>query len=82
MRRAETMRAKNNNETPRTLLEFDYLLGINDEARQGALRFSIAPQNTDFLAKKSTSAIPILMDLPKLLSASERFQRIMKTPMI
>ena len=40
MRRAETIRAKNENITPTTLCERDYLLNVNDEARQGALRFS------------------------------------------
>jgi hypothetical protein len=33
MRRKESLRAKNQNKQPRTLLEFDYLLGVNDEAR-------------------------------------------------
>ncbi len=39
MRRGESARAKAANEAPRTLMEADYLLGVNDEARQGALRF-------------------------------------------
>ena len=44
MRRAEAVRARNQNTLPSTLFEIDYLLGVSDEARQGALRFS-APQN-------------------------------------
>jgi len=40
MRRAESKRAKSEKETARTLTEVDYLLGVNDELRQGALRFS------------------------------------------
>ena len=40
MRRAELARARAANESPRTLSELDYLLRVNDEARQGALRFS------------------------------------------
>jgi len=54
MRRAETQRARANNETPCTLTEIDYLLGVNDEVRAGALRFSdnaegpyLSPQNSD-----------------------------------
>lgn len=72
MRRNESIRAKNNNETPRTLTEIDYLLGVGDEARQGALRFS---EKTDrpYLAIKTKNSIPPLIALPKLLSASEHF---------
>ncbi len=73
MRRAETARAKSENTAPTTLFEIDYLLGVNDEARQGALRFSIAPLETLFLKPKDKSAIPPLVYLPKLLSATERF---------
>ena len=40
MRRAELARARTANESPHTLSELDYLLRVNDEARQGALRFS------------------------------------------
>jgi serine/threonine-protein kinase HipA len=73
MRRAEIARAKNENTTPRTLLEVDYLLGVNDEARQGALRFSLESDENIFLAPKDKTAIPPLVYLPKLLSATERF---------
>ena len=40
MRRAERRRAERASETPRTLWEIDYLLMVDDEARQGALRFA------------------------------------------
>jgi len=73
MRRAEMIRAKSDNKTPRTLLEVDYLLGVSDEVRQGALRFSIRPDETIFLAPKDKTAIPPLVKLPGLLSASEHF---------
>jgi serine/threonine-protein kinase HipA len=72
MRRAESARAKAVNEAPRTLLEADYLLGVNDEARQGALRFSLNPDGP-FLATKGKTSIPPLIDLPRLLSAAERY---------
>lgn len=72
MRRAESARAKAANEVPRTLLEADYLLGVNDEARQGALRFSLNPDGP-FLAPKDKTCIPPLVDLPRLLSATERY---------
>ncbi len=73
MRRAETVRAKRDNTNPRTLFEVDYLLGVNNEARQGALRFSIEPFDGVFLKPKDESAIPPLLSLPQLLSATERF---------
>ena len=40
MRRAERRRAERERRTPRTVREIDYLLLVNDEARQGALRFA------------------------------------------
>ena len=73
MRRAETAKAKSKNIAPTTLFEIDYLLGVNDEARQGALRFSMQPDETLFLAPREKASIPPLVDLPKLLSATERF---------
>lgn len=73
MRRAEAQRARGANETPKTLSEADYLLGINDEARQGALRFAEEPGGA-FLAIGDKRSIPPLIDLPRLLSASDRFQ--------
>ena len=74
MRRAENRRARiaASTSTPRTLMEMDYLLGINDEARQGALRFAESPVGP-FLSIAGKGAIPPLIDLPKLLSATERF---------
>ncbi len=73
MRRAESAKAKNSNETPRTLFEMDYLLGVNDEARQGALRFSTKQNEDIFLAPPGQTSIPPLIALPKLLTASEHF---------
>ena len=73
MRRSEASKAKEQNRTPRSLFEIDYLLGVNDEARQGALRFSVAPDESVFLSPKQKTSIPPLVDLPKLLSATERF---------
>lgn len=71
MRRGEII--KNKNQSTHTLTEMDYLLGVNDEARQGALRFSVKPNDTLFLAPKQHNAIPPFLSLSKLLSASERF---------
>jgi serine/threonine-protein kinase HipA len=70
MRRADRRRAKKAGETPRTLREIDYLLMVDDEARQGALRFSRDPSGP-FLASDDAVRIPPLVELPRLLSAAE-----------
>jgi len=72
MRRAEVRRAKSEKETTRTLSEADYLLGVSDELRQGALRFS-EKIDGEFLSPKDKHSIPPLVDLPKLLAASDKF---------
>lgn len=71
MRRAERRRAEEAGETPRTLMEVDYLLMVNDEARQGALRFSME-DGGEFLSDNTTDKIPPLIELPHLLSATEK----------
>lgn len=70
MRRAERRRAEEAGTAPRTLREIDYLLMVNDEARQGALRFARVPGGP-FLAADDASCIPPLVDLPRLLTAAE-----------
>lgn len=70
MRRAERRRAERTGTTPRTLREIDYLLRVNDEARQGALRFAQEPGGP-FLAADDGAPIPPLVELPRLLSAAE-----------
>lgn len=70
MRRAERRRAERAGETPRTLMEIDYLLMVDDEARQGALRFA-REVGGPFLAEHDVARIPPLIDLPRLLSAAE-----------
>ena len=72
MRRAESMRSQAIGEATRTLSEIDYLLGVNDEARQGALRFSLE-EGGEYLASKDKQSIPPLIELPRLISASERY---------
>jgi serine/threonine-protein kinase HipA len=71
MRRAERRRTRGDKQMPRTLKEIDYLLLVDDEARQGALRFAKA-EDGQFLANNKISRIPPLVELSKLLAASER----------
>ena len=70
MRRAERRRSGDEERTPRTLMEIDYLLMVDDEARQGALRFA-EREGGPFLAGPGQRKIPPLIDLPQLLSAAE-----------
>lgn len=71
MRRYENQLAKNENRSPRTLNEIDYLLFVNDTARQGALRFK-TENSEEFQYPGNIKAIPPLIDLTKLLAASEK----------
>jgi len=59
------------NDTGQSLTELDYLLGVNDEIRQGALRFSQVEGK--YLASSDKNSIPPLIKLPELFSASEKF---------
>jgi len=72
MRRMERRRAEREKTTPRTLREIDYLLLVDDEARQGALRFA-EREGGPFLRNEEAKRMPSVMGLPRLLSASERF---------
>jgi serine/threonine-protein kinase HipA len=71
MRRMERRRAEREKQTPRTLQETDYLLQVDDEARQGALRFA-EHEGGPFLREEGAKRTPPLIDLPELLSAAER----------
>lgn len=72
MARAERFQARRENRAPRHLREIDYVLGVADVARQGALRFSPVDREV-FLAESSEAAVPPMVDLPKLLAATQRF---------
>ena len=71
MRRAERRRADRDKQSARTLREIDYLLMVDDEARQGALRFA-EREGGAFLAEPAPMKIPPLVELPHLLNAAER----------
>ncbi len=72
MRRAERQRAADAGEAPRTLFEVDFLLKVSDEARLGALRFT-RQKDGPFLAGADAPTVPPLVDLPRLMSATERY---------
>jgi len=72
--RAEEHRVRDEGEgAPRSFGEIDYLLGVRDDLRQGALRFR-DPQTGVYHAPEQ-SGVPHLLELPELLSASERLER-------
>ena len=70
MKRAERRAAEREGRAPRTLMEIDFLLMVDDRIRQGALRFRDA--GTDEFLANSERRIPPLIELPRLLAASER----------
>lgn len=70
MRRAARRYAEKSGTSPRSLLEIDYLLGVDDKARQGALQFS-NEEGGPFLAGDDSGRIPPLIELPRLLAAAE-----------
>ena len=69
MKRAEARRAEAEKTKPRTLYETDYLLLVHDETRQGALRF--ANGSGELFIANDGSPVPPLINLPKLLSATD-----------
>jgi len=71
MARAERRNARNEERAPRTLTELDYLLRVSDRTRQGALRFA-AEADGEFLSTAYDEAVPPLIELPRLLAASDR----------
>lgn len=70
MRRAERKGSEREGKAAKTLREIDYLLMVDDVARQGALRFTTKPGGP-FLAEDGKNKIPPLIELPRLLSAAE-----------
>jgi serine/threonine-protein kinase HipA len=71
--RAERQRARAAGEAPRSFGEMDYLLGVRDDLRQGALRFRL-PDREAFVAVED-EGIPYLLQLPRLLSAADHLER-------
>lgn len=70
MRRAERRSAERERRPVRTLHETDYLLGVSDFTRLGALRFKLQGQE-DFLSPQ-TRGVPTTVALGDLLQASQR----------
>lgn len=71
MQRFEQKRAKREKRQPRFLSDVDYLLLVNDSARQGALRFKEKVDEA-FMFPAEVKPIPPLIRLPELLSVAEK----------
>lgn len=69
MRRSERKNAEKEKRTPRTLQEIDFLLMVDDEGRQGALRFK-KEEEGPFLTTYKENHIPPLITVGKLLTAA------------
>lgn len=66
--RRERQLAAEEGRTARTFDAVDFVLGVNDETRQGALRFSMLG-STEMLSPRAD--VPRLVELPALLRASD-----------
>lgn len=69
MRRRESINAKNENRSTANLNETDYLLGVFDGSRMGALRFKLSIEG-DFLDNNKAMATPLWTSLRDLEYAS------------
>ena len=73
MQRAERRSAERGSRPVRTLAESDYLLGVADEARLGALRFRWAGEEA--FQAPIRAGVPALIELGRLLPITERIFR-------
>lgn len=73
MQRAERRRAAREGRPVRTLTEADYLLGVSDVSRSGALRFRKLGE-VEFQSP-TTAGVPGLIELGRLLQVTERVLR-------
>ena len=62
MKRKEAIDARKEDRKPRKLTESDFLLGVYDESRMGALRFSLE-EGGEFLSNDKAFATPPWVNL-------------------
>lgn len=74
MRRRAAQQAKDRNEKTPTLYDIDYLLGVYDESRMGALRFKIDPDGS-FLDDNSTMPTPPWSSVRELQFAADSLEK-------
>jgi serine/threonine-protein kinase HipA len=74
MQHRENARARHEKRKPRALTEWDFLLGVRDQTRLGALRFRETP-NSPFIDSDAEFAAPPLTSLGELQAASLQFEK-------
>ncbi len=72
MRREERERARAASATPRTLGKADFLLGVRDDTREGAIRFRQPGTGAYYSAHRH--AVPRLIDVARLMRAADRLR--------
>lgn len=73
MKRREAQQAKEKNEKPKTLYDIDFLLGVYDESRMGALRFKTDPDG-EFLDNNKTASTPPWSSIGELQNAAANYE--------
>jgi serine/threonine-protein kinase HipA len=73
MQRRENMRARQEGARPRTLTEWDFLLGVHDQTRLGALRFKFP--DGPYLDSDTRFSAPPLTSLRELQAVSLQFEQ-------
>jgi serine/threonine-protein kinase HipA len=73
LRRREARLARQEGRRPRALMETDMLLQISDEARLGALRFSLEPEGP-FLSQSADLGVPPIVRLHELYAQVRAFE--------
>jgi len=73
MKRRAAQQAKEKGEKTPTLYEIDFLLGVYDQSRMGALRFKIDP-NASFLDDNNISPTPPWSSIRELQEAAKAFE--------
>ncbi|MFD1615161.1 type II toxin-antitoxin system HipA family toxin [Gelatiniphilus marinus] len=73
MKRRASQEAAANNEKAKTLYEIDYLLGVYDESRMGALRFKLDPEGP-FLDDNELNPTPPWSSIRELQEAAKNFE--------
>jgi serine/threonine-protein kinase HipA len=74
MQRRENSRARQEQRRVRTFTESDFLLGVHDETRLGALRFRVPPDGA-FIDSDEHLAAPPMTSLRELQAASLQFEQ-------
>src|SRR5574344_2927199 len=74
LQRKETLSAKEEKRPPRELFEINYLLGIQDEARSGGLRFKWSDDDDTYIGTESSCPVPPMASLRKLQQDSLKYE--------